>query len=231
MLVNDIVAYMLNKPVWFRLSDLMLGFFSILLAFLISRYAYRFYKQVNKTSLLYFSNAFFLLGISATMLFLFNSVMFLKNHTNLSGFLYSSLGQWIGMIFILIFILVTISAFLNLVFITLGQINNKTKFLIFLMVLVVVMSVFRGLIYFYILVLVLLAFILYHSIVNYINTRHFLSFGFLIAMLFMALSFVFNLFVPANTFYYAVAQLFSFLALAVILVEIRMLSKTDEKDF
>src|SRR3989338_7554792 len=179
MLTNDVITYMIQKPVWFRISDLLLGFISILLAFLISRYAYRFYKQVKKDSLLQFSNAFFLLGLSAVMLFLFNSVMFLKGHIPISSLLVSSQGQLIGMLFILLFILVTVSAFLNLVFITLGDTGNKTKFLMFLMVLVITTSVFRSLVYFYAIVIILLVFMLHHSIVNYINTRHFLSLGFL----------------------------------------------------
>ncbi len=225
MLTQDVVTYMLTKPVWFRLSDLLLGFISIILAFLISRYAYRFYKTVKKKNLLHFSNAFFLLGVSALMLFAFNSVMFLKSHIPISDFLYSGEGLLFGAIFVFLFILITISAFLNLVFITLGEITNKTKLLLFLLVFVSVLSVFRSLIFFYGVILIFLLFLVHHSIVNYINTRHFLSLGFLVAMLFMALSFVFNVFVPVNAFYYAAGNVMSFLALAVIMVEMRMCSK------
>lgn len=225
MITNDVIAYMINKPVWFRLSDLLLGFCSIILAFLIAKYTYRFYKQVKKSSLLHFSNAFYLLGISALMLFLFNTVMFLKSHVNISQYLYTPVGIALGAAFIFLFILVTLSAFLNLVFTTLGDVNNKTKFFIFLLVLVAVLSVFRSFAFFYAVVLVFLLFILHHSIVNYINTRHFLSLGLFVAMLFMALSFAFNLFVPVNAFYYAVANILNFLGLAVIMAEIRMISK------
>lgn len=209
------------SPSWFRGVDIMLEFSFFLISLLITLFAYKIYKETSNRSVKYFWIGFLFISIGNFILTIFNFLIILNPSNLIFDIVVTTINdsqvtflELLGLYSHIISMIIGLSF---LVYTTLKDKNTKTLILIIILSLTGTLLNDNNLYMFYLFSTILLGFILWHYIMNFIRNKKIETLLVTIAFVFLFFGNFHFLIAVNHEVFYVIGHTLEFFAYLLIL--------------
>lgn len=207
-------------PQWFFAYGIIFEIAFAIIALTVSVYAFKVYKLSNQKPSKYFAIGFLFISINYFLQSFLNILISSKLASNICGFMKIQGINTLNLYGIYLHMFFFVIGLITLAYMTLKLESKKTYFLLIIIALLSIVFAADKVYMFYIIASVLLIFIAWHYLENYLKNKQFKTLIILIAFLFLLFGNLHFIFAVNHGLYYVVGHFLELVAYVLILINL-----------